>query len=345
MTPRASNTEPRSILVTRLRFLGDVILTLPALGALREAYPGAAIDYLCEAPYDQILAELTDLRRVLVLRRGEEGAGESFTSLLRKIRGNYDLVVDLFGNPRSAWITGLSGASIRLGRGKFPRSLAYNRRPEPGDAGESALDHHLSSLEPVIGRRTGTLPSLTAPDVDRRAARRMLEDRGLGEPCIAILTGATHASKEWPEDAFVRLAAQIRMDGRYRPVFLGQPGKRERLERIRALSNSQVVILPELELRPLMGLLANCRALVCCDGGIMHLGIALGLPTLALFGPTQPEIWFPYGGADHAELLVQPADCRPCHRHVCDDPFCLAELDPELAFRHLLALIDRTEGP
>ncbi len=345
MTPRSGHAEPRSILVTRLRFLGDVILTLPALRALREAYPGAAIDYLCEAPYDQVLGELTDLRRVLVLRRGEEGVGESFTSLLREIRGNYDLVVDLFGNPRSAWITGLSGASLRVGRGKFPRSLAYNRRPEPGEAGESALDHHLSSLEPVIGRRNWSRPSLAAPDVERRAARRMLEDRGLGEPCIAILTGATHPSKEWPEDAFVRLAAQIRMDGRYRPVFLGQPGKRERLGRIRALSNSQVVILPELELKPLMGLLASCRALVCCDGGIMHLAIALGLPTLALFGPTQPEIWFPYDTVNHAELLVQPADCRPCHRHVCEDPFCLEDLDPELAFRHLLALIDRTDGP
>jgi ADP-heptose:LPS heptosyltransferase len=343
MMRHAGDREPRSILVTRLRFLGDVILTLPAVGALREAFPGAAIDYLCESPYDQILGEITDLRRVLVLRRGEEGAGESFSSLLGKIRGEYELVVDLFGNPRSAWITGLSGAGLRVGRGKFPRSLAYNRRPGPGEAGDSALVHHLRTLEPVIGARSRTLPRLTAPDQERRSAQRMLEDRGLGEGCIAILTGATHPSKEWPESSFVRLAAQIRMDGRYRPVFLGQPGKRERLERIRALSNSQVVILPELELKALMGLLASCRALVCCDGGIMHLALALGLPTLALFGPTEPEIWFPYGGADHAELLVHPADCRPCHRHVCEDPFCLEELDPELAFSRLLALIDRTD--
>ncbi len=345
MMSRHIEVDPRRILVTRLRFLGDVILTLPAVAALRDAYPGAAIDYLCESPYDEILREITDLRRVLVLRRGEEGPGESFSGILRKVRGEYDLILDLFGNPRSAWISGLSGAKLRVGRGKFPRSMAYNLRPGPGEKMDSALVHHLRTLEPVIGARARQLPRLAATEPQQRAARRMLEDRGLGGDCIAILTGATHASKEWPEAYFVRLAAQIRMGGHYRPVFLGQPGKRERLKRIRALSNSQVVILPELELRPLMGLLASCRALVCSDGGIMHLALALGLPTMAFFGPTDPGVWFPYGDADHAELLIHPAECRPCHKHVCKDPFCLDEIDPEMAFGRLMGLLERTAGP
>ncbi len=342
MKTRFGKGEPSAILVTRLRFLGDVILTLPVLAALRRAFPGAAIDYLCEAPYHEVLARTPELRAVHALRRGDDELGESVWSLLPRLRGRYDLVIDLFGNPRSAWISALSQAPTRVGRGRFPRSLLYTLRPPGGEPGDSAPRHHLRFVEAIAGPQALSPPRLSVAPAELAAGRRMLEDRGLGKGTVAILTGASQPAKEWPEDYFVRLAALLRMDGRCRPVFLGQPGKRARLERIRALSNSQVVILPELELRPLMGLLAACRALVTGDGGIMHLAIALGLPTLALFGPTDPAIWFPYDESPHAELLALAAPCRPCHRDHCPDPFCLADISPEQAFASLAALLERT---
>jgi lipopolysaccharide heptosyltransferase II len=338
---RFGKGEPSAILVTRLRFLGDVILTLPVLTALRRAFPGAAIDYLCEAPYHEVLARTPELRAVHALRRGEGERGESVWSLLPQLRGHYDLVIDLFGNPRSAWISALSQAPTRVGRGRFPRSLLYTLRPPSGEPADSAPRHHLRFVEALAGPQALTLPRLTVSPAELAAGRRMLEDRGLGKGTIAILSGASQPTKEWSEDYFVRLAALLRMDGRYQPAFLGQPGKRSRLERIRALSNSQVVILPELELRPLMGLLAACRALVAGDGGILHLAVALGLPTLGLFGPTSPAIWFPYADCPHAELVTVPAACRPCHKDQCGDPFCLTGLAPELAFTHLQALLER----
>ncbi|MCB1164272.1 glycosyltransferase family 9 protein [bacterium] len=340
MKTRFGKGEPRTILVTRLRFLGDVVLTLPVVSALRRAYPGAAIDYLCEAPYHEVLDRVPELRAVHALRRGDGATGEGAWELVRRLRGRYDLVLDLFGNPRSAWLTWLTGAPTRVGRGRFPRSLLYNVRPPEDLPDDSAPRHHLRFVESIAGPQALTAPRLTVSPAELSAGRRMLEDRGLGGNTVAILTGATQPTKEWPEERFVGLAAQLRMDGRYRPVFLGQPGKRRRLERIRALSNSKVVILPELELRPLMGLLAACRALVAGDGGIMHLAIALGVPTLALFGPTDPNIWFPYDDQPHAELLTMPAHCRPCHKHVCDDPFCLADLGVDFAFERLVALLE-----
>jgi len=337
MKPRGGR-EPRTILVTRLRFLGDVILTTPVLGALAKAFPGAAVDYLCERPYDEVLAGHPHLRRVVAWDRAREGLG----ALLGRIRGRYDAVIDLFGNPRSAWLTGLSGAPARVGQGSFPRSLLYNRRPAPGAPGEHAVRHHLRFVEVLCGPQPHADPVVAVGAAQRAEGRRLLEDRGLGEGAVAILTGASQPNKEWPAAAFVRLAAQISMAGRHRPVFLGQPGKRERLARIRELSHSQVVILPELGVAALAGLLANCRALVTGDGGVMHLAVALGVPTLALFGPSDPDIWFPYGHLPHAELLCVAADCRPCHKHECDDPFCMEGIDPEAAFARLQALLERT---
>ncbi|MBN2170773.1 MAG: glycosyltransferase family 9 protein [Candidatus Krumholzibacteriota bacterium] len=337
MNPRGGR-EPRAILVTRLRFLGDVILTTPVLAALARAFPGAAVDYLCERPFDEILAGHPRLRRVVAFDREREGMG----ALLGRIRGHYDAILDLFGNPRSAWLTGISGAALRVGQGRFPRSLLYNRRPAPGAARESAVRHHLRFAEVLCGPQPHADPFVAVSAAQRAEGRRLLEDRGLGGNAVAILTGASQANKEWPVAAFVRLAAQISMAGRQRPVFLGQPGKRDRLARVRELSHSQVVILPELGLSALAGLLANCRALVTADGGVMHLAVALGVPTLALFGPSDPAIWFPYEHLPHAELLCVKADCRPCHRHECPDPFCMEAIDPELAFARLQALLERT---
>lgn len=334
MKTRFGRGDPQAILVTRLRFLGDIVLTLPVISALRRTFPGAAIDYLCEAPYHEVLARTTELRAVHVLRRDEEGEGETPLVLLRRLRGHYDLVIDLFGNPRSALLSGLSGAPTRVGRGRFPRSLLYTLRPPAAATPDTAPRHHLRFVEAVAGPQALTPPRLSVSPDELAAGRRMLEDRGLGRDSVALLTGASQPEKEWPESYFVRLAAQLRMDGRYQPVFLGQPGKRSRLERIRALSNSQVVILPELELRPLMGLLAACRGFVSADGGILHVAIALGVPTLGLFGPSDPGIWFPYGDRPQAELLAARGESRRERE--------LATISPELAFERLLDLLERT---
>jgi ADP-heptose:LPS heptosyltransferase len=207
---------------------------------------------------------------------------------------------------------------------------------------EAATRHHLRFVEAAAGPTEGGDPAVHLGAAEREEGRRILEDRGHDTRSIAILTGATSPTREWPARYFVRLAALIRMEGNHRPLFLGQPGKRERLEEIRRLSNSKVTILPEMGIRALAGLLANCRALVCPDGGVMHLGVALGVPTLAIFGATEPRIWFPYGHLAHARLAIREAHCRPCHKDDCDDPFCLEGLSPEEVHGELGALLAAT---
>ena len=340
MRVRGGRGEPRNILVTRLRYLGDVILTTPVVAALANIYPGATIDYLCEHPFDQALRGNPHIRRCLVLDKRRKG--ESWR-IFQELRGHYDLLIDLFSNPRSALLCGLSGAPTRVGGGSFPRSLMYNVRPEQGPEYEPSTLHHLRYLETICGSVPHGDPSFHVSGKEIAEGRRILEDRSLGDNTIAILTGASWPTREWPPSYFVRLAAQIEMEGRYRPVFLGQPGKRDRLEAIRNLSNSRVTILPECGIRVLAGLLANCRALVCPDGGVMHMAIAMGIPTLAIFGSTESRIWFPYLHLNHATLAINEAHCRPCHQRECADPFCTEGLLPEDIFSSLQDLLSRTE--
>lgn len=339
--------EPRRILLTRLRFLGDVILCSALAGALKERFPGAHIDFLCEQPWGDVLGSVPEISKVLQLPPGgRHGKGDRKAQwqLISQIRGEYDVVIDLFANPRSAMIARASGAPLRIGRARFPRSLAYNYRPADSPVPENALQHHFRFIESLTGGVQPRLPKLQVDETSRAEGLRFLEDRGLSDRTVAILTGATHQAKEWPADYFARLAAIIRMGGRYQPVFLSQPDKRERLEKIRKLSHSRVVILPELPLSSLTGVLGACSALVCNDGGIMHLAIALGLPTLALFGPTDPSVWFPYHEAPHAEVLLKEAHCRPCHLHECQQRFCLDDIEPEIVANRLAVLLESSSS-
>ncbi len=341
MSRNSAIPEPSRILVTRLRYLGDIILTTPVVSALAGAFPGAEIDYLCESPYDQALIGNPHLHDRIVIKREEGGPGIGGFELLRRIRGNYDVVIDLFSNPRSAMLTGLSGAKLRLGGGKPPRSWVYNRHPAVGPSPfeESAVGHHMRFAESICGAVAPSDPRVYISPEEVREGRRILDDRGLGKESIALLTGGSWSTREWPAGHFVRLAAQIRMAGEQQPFFIGQPGKRERLDELRRLSHSQVSILPECGVRTLAGVLMNVRALVTNDGGIMHLAIACGIPTLAIFGSTEPRIWFPYEHLKHAMLAIETASCRPCHLPECPDPFCLTGLDPERVFDKLQALL------
>jgi ADP-heptose:LPS heptosyltransferase len=333
--------EPRSILVSRLRFTGDVILTTPLLEALANRFPGAAIDYLCEEPHDQVLWEHPCVRNILTLP--SSGSAKSTFAMIRKIQRRYDWMIDLFGNPRSALLSATSLAEVRIGRKeRFPRSIAYSHVVKEGDLLAPATKNHLRLLEEVIGPLPLTRPKLYLSETEKLEGQRVLFDRGLKGNGIGILVGATRQTREWPLENYARLAALIQMNSDQTPVFIGQPGKRNLLQRIRQLSNSQVVVLPEYSLRSLASILMAMRALITADGGVMHMAIALDVPTLAIFGSTEPEIWFPYDGVAHTELAIYSAHCRPCHLFECPDPFCLTSISPEKVFEQLTGLIKRT---
>nr|MBC8367021.1 glycosyltransferase family 9 protein [bacterium] len=188
--------------MSRLRFTGDVILSTPLLDALAHRFPGAAIDYLCEQPHDQVLWKHPRIRRIRTLSPGS-GIRETL-AMARSLRGQYDWVLDLFGNPRSALLTALSGAKLRVGLARMPRGLAYNHRPEIPD-GLAATAHHLAILESLTGVQELSAPKVHLSGNERETGARLLADRGVGPASIAILLGASQTTKEWPLEFYARL--------------------------------------------------------------------------------------------------------------------------------------------
>lgn len=398
----------RAILLTRLRYLGDVALATVVAEVLRRGDERLDLGFLCEESHAPVLAGQPSLRRVHVLRtRGRsadararagqadprtvaaasvlpedcEAAGgarlglpHGWTRMVRELRtARYDLAVDLFFNPRSALLLRLSGTRARVGgRAGWRRRLyTHLAGPETLDAdprlrrlAPGGLGDHLSRLTPLRHGPSGLTflewfgreyvdappqPRLACPPPGFGAARTALEALGIGPGTgfVLLAPGATWPSKEWPaerwEELIRRLAAQ-----QSRPlVLLAPPLRGERYATLAgAVPPGRGGRLPPLPLVEALRVVGASSLLITVDGGIMHAAVAMGRPTLALFGPTDPAIWFPYTGWPGQRVLLTGPPCHPCTRHACPEFICLPALEPAaVAAAAFELLADGTGAP
>jgi heptosyltransferase-2 len=328
---------PRRILVSRLRQVGDAILSLPVVDALRARFPEAVIDYLAEEGPAQAAVGHPAIGTVHRLP-GKGGAilpaPWRILSALR--RANYDWVIDLYGNPRSALLAAWTGAPIRVGPSRRGRRYLYSHHIPTVREPLSAVAHHLLALQALGLEAKATAPRLHLSRAEEEAGERRLEEaesrpRTGGPPSagrasaprIGLHVGNRWSAKRWPEDRF---AALLRLLSRsdVRVVVLAGPGEEALARRIAAAApESRPGVVAGLSLREYWSVVAALDVLVTNDGSPLHAGPALGVPTVGILGPTVPEIWFPYSPRAGHQLLCKEIWCRPCHRHECARLDCL----------------------
>ncbi len=313
--------EPRRVLVSRLRRIGDVILTLPVVDALRRLFPGSRIDYLAEEGPAEAAIGHPAIDRVLTFRPSKRSLLPGPISLLRALRRErYDWTIDLYGNPRSALLLAWTGAPVRVGPRSGRRAL-YTHVVPPAVEPLSAVDHHLRALE-FLGLdppRVSPRLTLTAEELARGAA---LLDEALppGGPRVGLHVGNRWPAKRWFEERFAGLLRALPGLGA-RGVVMGGPDEAAAVEAV--AGSAQAPRLVGLNLRAYWGAIASLDVLVTNDGSPLHAGPALGVPTVGILGPTVPEIWFPYREEDGHQLLARDIWCRPCHRHECARLDCM----------------------
>lgn len=319
-------STPRRILVSRLRRIGDAILSLPLLDALHERFPDAAIDYLAEAEPAQAAVGHPAVSRV---REAPTKGGWLLPApwlLLRDLRrANYDWVIDLYGNPRSALLAAWTGAPVRVGPGRKSRRHFYTHHLPRVDQPLSAVAHHLLALQ-VLGVEPASpaSPKIHLSDRELRAGRERLAEAARGSgPRVGLHVGNRWPAKRWPEERFAALLRALSRAGA-EPIVLAGPGEEDLARRVATAGPSgAAAVVTGLPIRRYWGVLAALDALVTNDGSPLHSGPALGVPTVGILGPTVPEIWFPYDARDGHQLLCKEIWCRPCHRHECARLDCL----------------------
>jgi lipopolysaccharide heptosyltransferase II len=306
---------PQRILVSRMKFIGDVVLTTPVIRSLRAAFPDAFLAYMGDAAAVSLLQENPFLNQIIPFDFSRPTFLEQprVTWLLRRLR--FDWVIDLFGNPRSALLTYLTGAPVRVGLERKGRGRLYTLQVRDDGRPKSAVEFHLQFLralgvEPVVHS-----PELFVTERERAdAAAMILTDR----PLVVLHPGATWPAKRWLPERFALLAGRLRAEKNVTVVLSGGPNEASLLDEIRKMADPAPEIVLGPSLRQLAALYARASVVVSNDAGPMHIAAAVGTPTIGIFGPGEEQIWFPYEPDQGHRALRKDVPCHPCHLDFCN---------------------------
>ncbi len=286
------------ILITRLSHIGDCVLTLPLLRALRRKFPAAFIAWAVEKPADLLLCGHPDLDQLIVVPRDWLRSPRSIFLQRSALREkNFDIVFDPQSLTKSAALGWLSGAKIRVGMSKpFGREAApwlNNRLEMPSTS--HLVDRTLDLLRAIDVRETHVefrLPIDVAALSFVRERLPKLASSGF----IAINPGGTWRSKQWELDRFAAVADFARTELRISSIVVwAGDDERKMAEQIVQRSRNAAIAAPATNLRQLAALLSIAEMYVGGDTGPMHIAAAVGTPCVALFGPTRAIDSGPYG--------------------------------------------------
>jgi heptosyltransferase-2 len=332
------------VLVSRLQYLGDVILTLPMVQLLRERFPRARIDYLARGGAADILVGEPLFDRVF---RMSDGSLRSTWRLFRELRARkYSLAIDLYSNPRSAIATRLSGAKMRVGGSRRGRRRLYTHPVwVPGDV-RAATQFHMVHLEPLGITGEASKPSLTISKEENEEALSTLTELGLdiGKPVTGVHPGGKWVVKRWPVDQFASLAERLIDSHGMQVVVMHGPGEEMYRNEFESRLGNRALYLPTLPIRRTAAIIHALDAMVVSDGGIMHVAVAVCTPTVGIFGSAEPDVWFPYEEYGPYVAACVPITCRPCHIHVCSHISCLRKLSAATVEEKLLGVLTSHPG-
>ena len=285
-----------NVLLIQLKRIGDLILTVPAIAALRKAFPAANISLVAAHGSRELLPAIPGLDRTFIARGRVSDAPQFFAITKAK----FDCCLDFSRTDRSAFLTLLSGAQRRITydtiRREPLRQLSYNEFVPSQVRFIHTIDHHLALLAPLGVHDASPEIRLKLPAAAKTKATEVIAKTGLGNDFVVFHPGSARAEKFWVARRWAEVADQMFDNGRIRCVLTG--GKlrmeQEHIARIKAHLQHPVVDLSgKLGLLSLGALLQRARLLVTIDSAPMHLAAAFGTPQVALFGPTNPFHWRP----------------------------------------------------
>lgn len=346
--------EPGRILLVKMSAVGDVVMALPALWALKRRYPGAAIDWLVEAPSAGLLEGHPAVDRLLIsprhLCRGLAKSGQAvaawrrFQEFRRELRAvKYDVVLDLQGLFKSgAWVWLARGdRKVGFDRAREKAHWFLNEKMPAYDPERHAARRYLDAAAYLGAEVSEAAPEqyYTPPPAGEAEADALLA--GFPGRWVVLNPGARWDTKLWPLSHWEQLAARLTRETDWNLVLTGGPsdiplGRAIAQEAApgRALDLCGRTSLPGLAV-----ILSRARAVVTADTGPMHLAAAVGAGGLALFGPTKPGRTGPFGG--HFEIVTPPKDCLGCLNKTCATP-CLETLTVDTVWARLHDWLART---
>jgi heptosyltransferase-2 len=338
--------QPVSRVVVRPpNWLGDAVLALPAMAALRRHFSAAHLTVAAPAGVAALFDEQTDVRpdAVLVLPSTSREA-------VRALRdGGFDLGVLFPNSLRSAWVLRRAAVAQRWGFARSARGWLLTRTsPAFRSAGRHHADYYRALVRGLDIACDDSAPRLTASSSGGAAAAELIARAGVAGdgPLVGLAPGAAYGqAKQWPPIRVAELMARLVRERDVTCVVVGAAHDRPAVREIESWlrlhapeAQSRVLdLVGRTDLGSLVGLASMCRVFVSNDSGAMHVAAAVGRPVVAIFGPTDERATRPLGEGD---VLTANVFCRPCHMRDCPiDHRCMKRITVDAVFaavgRHL----------
>lgn len=313
----SSPISAQRILIVQLRQVGDVLLTTPALKALRDFYPKAQIDYLTEPGPAGILQNNPHLNTVIIRKR-KATLREDLALIGNLRRQHYDLILDFMSNPRSAILTRLAGAPCRVARNRFGRNFYYTHTPrvESNHLAYSPT-HKLALLEAVGIPAPLSPPVIRVPEEAQRKIQDFQQAVGLEPTALRVTMDATSRlpHKKWPGERFVEVADWLKEQHNCQVIFIWGPGEREEVQALIASARHPHILACPTNLMELAALIEQSHLHIGNCSGPRHIAVAVGTPSMTVMGPTFPANWT-YPSPAHRAVQGE-ASCPDCQAGTC----------------------------
>ena len=328
------------ILVLKPRAIGDVLLMTPLLRAIRARYPKGTNIVATEGAAAPALERNTHVDSVWIWEHSVAGT----FALIRKARaGRFDAVVDAFGNPRTAIVSILSGCRVRVGYDVRVRRFAYTHVVRRLPAGNYNVNVQLELLKPLGIEPAGDRPQLFLSPEERSWAAEAISAAGHTnhERLVGLNPGGSWVTKRWFASRYGALARSLAGKTGTTVLVLWGPGEEEIAEKVVAIAaHPRVVAIPRCTLRQMAALIEKMALLVTNDAAAKHMAVALGVPSLALHGPTDHRAWHPPDLGLHRVAIGQ-APCAPCELTRCSHMSCMADLSVERVAADAASMLPR----
>ena len=327
----------RSVLVVRLRSIGDTVLATPSLHALRRFLPRARIDVLLEDWVAPLLEGSEDVDRVLTVRRKSQS---SRLRVARQLRAEgYDVAYNLHGGSTAALLVRASGAKHRVGYADYAYAALHNHQSPPSAQLWGREKTHSAEQQLALLGWTGV------PVTDRPASRlavteaaaalveRRLKDEAqlsASQPFALIHPAAAFDTKTWAAANFARVVEHLAARG-LGTVAVAGPGEEKVIDEVRAHARAPLAGFTDLSLPELTALAARSTLFVGNDSGVAHVAAAVRVPQVVVFGSSNVAHWRPWASAP-AEVVREEMHCAPCPGYTCAEfgtPECIRRVRPE----------------
>ncbi len=334
--------EIRRILVIKFGGIGDVLMSTPVLPNLRAYFPESKIDYLTLLRNRDVLMDNHYIDRVLTY----DAKIDKSYDLIRHIRNKgYNLVFDLYCNPRTAFLTYITGAKYRVGFKFRGRNYAYNIKGI-GRGGEVHntdfnLDALINANIPIISKKL----NLSVNVVHEEFTNKFLSENNIqNEILIGIAITGGWESKRYKIKDYIELIKLI--SAKYKAKFLLLWGTKQELKEaneIKSNTDGDVFVIPESSIRYLAALIKKCKVLIGNDSGPLHLAGAVEVPVLGIYGPTNPDLQGPYGEMN-VTIQNTKLDCLHCNLLECNiGNICMTELPKLTILEKLDELLEKNK--